>query len=104
MAYKNTSVLSALIIASWNLPCTMLLSALFLYARYKPVHFAAVSLCLAGVACSIWSDTMGTDSAANHTWVGDLLCVRSILPSPESNHAFLTFFVPYSLSVRPFMV
>ncbi|SAM07516.1 hypothetical protein [Absidia glauca] len=77
MAFKNTSVLSALIIASWNLPCTMLLSTLFLYARYRPVHFAAVSLCLAGVACSIWSDTMGTDSAANHTWVGDLLCFIS---------------------------
>ncbi|KAI8092649.1 uncharacterized protein BX664DRAFT_277039 [Halteromyces radiatus] len=80
IAFKNTSVLSALIISSWTLPCIMLLSAHFLKTRYQPIHFFGVSLCLLGLSLLIWGDTMTTrdDSPiADHSWIGDLICLIS---------------------------
>ncbi|CAO3618237.1 unnamed protein product [Cunninghamella blakesleeana] len=76
IAFKNTSVLSALIISSWTLPCIMLLSFHLLKTRYRPVHIFGVSLCLIGLVLLIWSDT-SSSSSSNHSWIGDLFCLVS---------------------------
>ncbi|KAI8337196.1 solute carrier family 35 member SLC35F1/F2/F6 [Chlamydoabsidia padenii] len=75
IGFKHTSLLSALIICSWNLPCTMLLSSLLLCAKYTLIHYWAVNLCLIGIGFSIWSDTIkgGMESTSGHTWLGDLI-------------------------------
>ncbi|CAO3611134.1 unnamed protein product [Cunninghamella echinulata] len=76
-AFKNTSVLSALIISSWTLPCIMLLSYHLLNTRYRGVHIFGVSLCLVGLILLIWSDTVNSSSSSNHSWIGDLFCLVS---------------------------
>ncbi|KAI9010514.1 solute carrier family 35 member SLC35F1/F2/F6 [Phycomyces nitens] len=78
LAFKSTSVLSALILSSWTLPCIMLLSTAFLGARYNLSHFGGVSLCLAGLGMLIWSDIAGQPgSTDNHSWIGDIVCLLS---------------------------
>lgn len=56
LAFKNTSVLSALVISSWTLPCIMLLSMCCLGYRYYAAHFGGVILCLIGLFTLIWTD------------------------------------------------
>ncbi|KAG2226751.1 hypothetical protein INT45_005716 [Circinella minor] len=78
LAFKSTSVLSALIVSSWTLPCIMLLSTLFLGYRYLFGHFGGVVLCLLGLFMLIWADTMADEaSTSNHNWIGDLICLMS---------------------------
>ncbi|KAI9278846.1 solute carrier family 35 member SLC35F1/F2/F6 [Phascolomyces articulosus] len=78
LAFKSTSVLSALIVSSWTLPCIMLLSTLFLGYRYQFGHFGGVVLCLFGLFMLIWADTMADEaSTSNHSWIGDLICLTS---------------------------
>ncbi|KAI8377454.1 solute carrier family 35 member SLC35F1/F2/F6 [Radiomyces spectabilis] len=88
LAFKNTSVLSALIVSSWTLPCIMLLSTLCLGARYRISHFLAVFLCLCGLAILIYVDTKEDDgSKVNHSWIGDLICLLSASLYAVSNVA-----------------
>lgn len=84
VAFKNTSVLSALIISSWTLPCIMLLSTFLLKTKYHGVHFMAVGLGLFGLFLLIWGDTMTTTNGdlspiSNHSWWGDLVCVSKYI-------------------------
>ncbi|KAI8062873.1 solute carrier family 35 member SLC35F1/F2/F6 [Gongronella butleri] len=77
-AFKNTSVLSALIINSWTLPCVMLLSVVLLRARYLRTHYAGATLCMTGLGLLICGDVLSLgDPTSNHTWLGDLLCLLS---------------------------
>ncbi|CAO3595504.1 unnamed protein product [Absidia cylindrospora] len=83
-AFRNTSVLSALIISSWTLPCIMLLSVVLLKTRYQPVHFIGVALGLVGLGFLIWGDMIvtesnhdGDSSPSNHSWLGDIICLVS---------------------------
>ncbi|KAL0082297.1 hypothetical protein F4703DRAFT_1864555 [Phycomyces blakesleeanus] len=86
LAFKSTSVLSALILSSWTLPCIMLLSTAFLGARYNLTHFAGVFLCLAGLGMLIWSDVAGQQgSTDNHSWIGDIVCLLSATLYAVSN-------------------
>ncbi|KAI9489838.1 solute carrier family 35 member SLC35F1/F2/F6 [Zychaea mexicana] len=78
LAFKSTSVLSALIVSSWTLPCIMLLSTLCLGYRYQIGHFGGVVLCLLGLFMLIWADTMSDEASTNnHSWIGDLICLIS---------------------------
>ncbi|KAI8341564.1 solute carrier family 35 member SLC35F1/F2/F6 [Blakeslea trispora] len=67
LAFKRTSVLSALVLSSWSIPCIMLLSALFLSAKYSKLHVQSAIICLIGLGLLIWGDTMGSegDSTGN---------------------------------------
>ncbi|KAG1049386.1 hypothetical protein G6F43_008286 [Rhizopus delemar] len=78
LAFKRTSVLSALILSSWSIPCIMLLSTYFLHAKYTATHIKSAALCLLGLAILIWCDTVESDDAsANHSWIGDVICLMS---------------------------
>ncbi|KAI8642731.1 solute carrier family 35 member SLC35F1/F2/F6 [Parasitella parasitica] len=65
LAFKNTSVLSALVLSSWSIPCIMLLSTYFLNAKYNKVHVQSAFVCLAGLALLIWGDTIDDDDATS---------------------------------------
>ncbi|CAO3656274.1 unnamed protein product [Mucor fragilis] len=78
LAFKNTSVLSALVLSSWSIPCIMLLSTYFLNATYSKIHVQSALVCLVGLALLIWGDTIDDDEATkNHSWIGDLICLSS---------------------------
>ncbi|KAL9543210.1 hypothetical protein MBANPS3_008221 [Mucor bainieri] len=78
LAFKNTSVLSALVLSSWSIPCIMLLSTYFLSATYSKIHVQSALVCLVGLALLIWGDTIGDDDATkNHSWIGDVICLSS---------------------------
>ncbi|EIE85904.1 hypothetical protein RO3G_10614 [Rhizopus delemar RA 99-880] len=64
LAFKRTSVLSALILSSWSIPCIMLLSTYFLHAKYTATHIKSAALCLLGLAILIWCDTVESDDAS----------------------------------------
>ncbi|KAJ8662375.1 hypothetical protein O0I10_002069 [Lichtheimia ornata] len=86
LAFKNTSVLSALVISSWTLPCIMLLSMCCLGYRYYAAHFGGVTLCLIGLFTLIWADTMNNRTTnSNHSWIGDLICLTSATLYAVSN-------------------
>jgi solute carrier family 35 protein F1/2 len=63
LAFKNTSVLSALVLSSWTIPCIMLLSTYFLQAHYSRLHVQCAFVCLIGLALLIWGDTIGNDES-----------------------------------------
>lgn len=63
LAFKNTSVLSALVLSSWSIPCIMLLSTLFLHATYTKRHIQSAFVCLLGLAMLIWCDTIEDDTS-----------------------------------------
>ncbi|CAO3635972.1 unnamed protein product [Mucor hiemalis] len=78
LAFRNTSVLSALVLSSWTIPCIMLLSTWFLEAKYNKVHIQSALVCLLGLAMLIWGDTMDQDGTTeNHSWIGDVICLSS---------------------------
>ncbi|OAD07641.1 hypothetical protein MUCCIDRAFT_32738 [Mucor lusitanicus CBS 277.49] len=78
LAFKNTSVLSALVLSSWSIPCIMLLSTYFLDATYSKIHVQSALVCLVGLALLIWGDTIDDDQATkNHSWIGDIICLSS---------------------------
>ncbi|ORY92149.1 solute carrier family 35 member SLC35F1/F2/F6 [Syncephalastrum racemosum] len=86
LAFKSTSVLSALIVSSWTLPCIMLLSIYCLGYRYHAPHYGGVGLSIVGLALLIWSDTIKDEaSTANHSWIGDLICLTSATLYAVSN-------------------
>lgn len=65
LAFKNTSVLSALVLSSWSIPCIMLLSTYFLNATYSKIHVQSALVCLVGLALLIWGDTIDDDEATS---------------------------------------
>ncbi|KAL1933240.1 hypothetical protein VTP01DRAFT_7330 [Rhizomucor pusillus] len=86
LAFRSTSVLSALVVSSWTLPCIMLLSRYLLYAQYRLSHFGGVSLCLAGLSMLIWTDTKDDGASQdNHSWIGDVICLLSATLYAVSN-------------------
>ncbi|KAI8883739.1 DUF914-domain-containing protein [Backusella circina FSU 941] len=86
LAFKNTSVLSALVLNSWTIPCIMLFSAYFLHTKYHRVHFKSAFICLSGLAMLIYGDTINNDEATvNHSWIGDIVCLSSATLYAASN-------------------
>lgn len=55
-AFRNTSILSAIVLLSWTVPCVVILSVLFTNTRYSAMQYAGVSLCMTGLAVLIYGD------------------------------------------------
>ncbi|KAI9276395.1 solute carrier family 35 member SLC35F1/F2/F6 [Sporodiniella umbellata] len=64
LAFKRTSVLSALILSSWTIPCIMLLSTYFLHAKYTLIHIKSAALCFFGLVIIIWCDVKGDSESS----------------------------------------
>ncbi|GLE01647.1 hypothetical protein PINS_up010481 [Pythium insidiosum] len=84
-AYKYTSISSAMLLDCFTIPVVMLLSAMFLNAKYSRCHYIAVLFCLAGISVLVLSDILGNPTAQDATssswswsWsalYGDFLCL-----------------------------
>lgn len=59
------------------IPVLMLLSWFFLRTRYKPVHFAAVLVCLSGVGAMVGADFVAEREQGSSEQ--DLICHASTL-------------------------
>jgi solute carrier family 35 protein F1/2 len=82
LAFKNTSILSALVLNSWTIPCVMLLSTWFLHTKYHRVHFRSAFICLSGLAMLIYGDTISNDDATGDLYSNIFvisLCINSVL-------------------------
>ncbi|CAM9614326.1 unnamed protein product, partial [Ectocarpus fasciculatus] len=77
-AYRYTSVTSVMLLDCFSIPCVMLLSYVFLSAKYTCTHLVGVLICLAGMACIIVSDSLsgggGCEDCSN-PFYGDMLCL-----------------------------
>ncbi|KAJ0395550.1 hypothetical protein ATCC90586_007775 [Pythium insidiosum] len=81
-AYKYTSISSAMLLDCFTIPVVMLLSAMFLNAKYSRCHYIAVLFCLAGISILVISDILRDPTAqgATSSWswsalYGDFLCL-----------------------------
>ncbi|KUF99272.1 hypothetical protein AM588_10008509 [Phytophthora nicotianae] len=77
-AYKYTSISSVMLLDCFTIPVVMLLSTVFLRAKYTRSHFVGVLFCLVGISVLVISDvirdqeTMSWDVSALY---GDFLCL-----------------------------
>ncbi|KAG0259824.1 hypothetical protein BG011_002345 [Mortierella polycephala] len=75
-AYSYTSLLSAMLLDTWTIPCVVLLSIFFLKMRFVRWHYLGVLSCLAGMGFLIWSDMKaGKDFPGSDYVKGDLFCL-----------------------------
>jgi solute carrier family 35 protein F1/2 len=75
-AFSYTSLLSAMLLDTWTIPCVMLLSVFFLKMRFIRWHYLGVFTCLVGMGILIWSDmTAGKNFPGSDYLKGDLFCL-----------------------------
>ncbi|ORZ05536.1 hypothetical protein BCR41DRAFT_312254 [Lobosporangium transversale] len=75
-AYNYTSLLSAMLLDAWTIPCVVLLSILFLKLRFSRYHYLGVLLAMIGMGFLIWSDMeAGKDFPGSDYVKGDLFCL-----------------------------
>ncbi|KAF8939006.1 DUF914-domain-containing protein [Dissophora ornata] len=75
-AYNYTSLLSAMLLDSWTIPCVVILSVLFLKMRFVRFHYLGVFLAMVGLGFLIWSDMeAGKDFPGSDYIKGDLFCL-----------------------------
>ncbi|KAF9905469.1 hypothetical protein EC991_001636 [Linnemannia zychae] len=75
-AYNYTSLLSAMLLDAWTIPCVVLLSVFFLKMRFIRYHYLGVFLAMAGMGFLIWSDMeAGKDFPGSDYVKGDLFCL-----------------------------
>jgi solute carrier family 35 protein F1/2 len=80
-AYKYTSISSVMLLDCFTIPVVMLLSALFLRAKYTRSHFVAVLFCLVGISVLVISDVIrDQQTMLKASWdvsalYGDFLCL-----------------------------
>ncbi|KAG7380512.1 hypothetical protein PHYPSEUDO_007070 [Phytophthora pseudosyringae] len=77
-AYKYTSISSVMLLDCFTIPVVMLLSTMFLRAKYTRSHFVAVLFCLVGISVLILSDVIRdqeTMSWGVSALYGDFLCL-----------------------------
>jgi solute carrier family 35 protein F1/2 len=76
-AYQYTTVTSIMLLDCFSIPCVMLLSRLFLGARYQSTHLVGTAFCLLGMAFIVLSDNLSADeeSAGSNPLYGDMLCL-----------------------------
>ncbi|KAM3572172.1 hypothetical protein VYU27_005799 [Nannochloropsis oceanica] len=56
LSFRYTSITSVLLLDGFAIPCTMLLSRLYLKSRFQLLHFVGVVACLAGLGVVVYSD------------------------------------------------
>lgn len=78
-AYQYTTLTSIQLLDCFVIPVLMLLSWFFLKTRYRPLHFAAVVVCLLGVGAMVGADILaGRDQGSTESVVlGDGLVLLS---------------------------
>jgi len=85
-AYAYTSLLSAMLLDSWTIPCVVLLSIFFLKMRFIRYHYLGVFLAMVGMALLIWSDMANGKNFPGSDYVkGDLFCILAATLYAVSN-------------------
>ncbi|KAF8984714.1 hypothetical protein BGZ46_007194 [Entomortierella lignicola] len=75
-AYNYTSLLSAMLLDAWSIPCVVLLSLFFLKMRFFKLHYLGVFLAMIGMGFLIWSDMeAGRNFPGSDYLKGDLFCI-----------------------------
>ncbi|KAF9924434.1 hypothetical protein FBU30_005588 [Linnemannia zychae] len=75
-AYNYTSLLSAMLLDSWTIPCVVILSIFVLRMRFLPLHYLGVFICLLGMGFLVWSDMIaGKNFPGSDYLKGDLFCI-----------------------------
>mmetsp|Transcript_56001 Transcript_56001/g.124919 ORF Transcript_56001/g.124919 Transcript_56001/m.124919 type:complete len:369 (+) Transcript_56001:52-1158(+) len=87
LAYRYTSVASAMLLDGFTGPAAMLLSRFLLGTSYTKYHVGACVVCLFGLSLTIFSDSLSskTESSTPHAWFGDLLVLLGSLCYATSN-------------------
>ncbi|KAF9106906.1 hypothetical protein BGX29_008014 [Mortierella sp. GBA35] len=75
-AYNYTSLLSAMLLDSWTIPCVVILSIFVLRVRFLRLHYLGVLVCLLGMGFLVWSDMIaGKNFPGSDLIKGDLFCI-----------------------------
>ncbi|KAG0278835.1 hypothetical protein BGZ96_002212 [Linnemannia gamsii] len=75
-AYNYTSLLSAMLLDSWTIPCVVILSVFVLRMRFLRLHYLGVFICLVGMGFLVWSDMIaGKNFPGSDYLKGDLFCI-----------------------------
>ncbi|KAG0052555.1 hypothetical protein BGZ83_002433 [Gryganskiella cystojenkinii] len=75
-AYNYTSLLSAMLLDAWTIPCVVLLSIFFLKMRFRNLHHLGVFVSLVGMGFLIWSDMKAGKNFPGSDYVkGDIFCI-----------------------------
>ncbi|OAQ28104.1 DUF914-domain-containing protein [Linnemannia elongata AG-77] len=75
-AYNYTSLLSAMLLDSWTIPCVVILSVFVLRMRFLRLHYLGVVICLLGMGFLVWSDMVaGKNFPGSDYLKGDLFCI-----------------------------
>ncbi|KAF9337730.1 hypothetical protein BG006_003089 [Podila minutissima] len=75
-AYSYTSLLSAMLLDSWTIPCVVLLSVFFLKVRFIRYHYLGVFIAMVGMGFLVWSDMeAGKNFPGSDLIKGDLFCI-----------------------------
>ncbi|XP_053449802.1 solute carrier family 35 member F2 isoform X4 [Nycticebus coucang] len=74
-AYQYTTLTSVQLLDCFGIPVLMALSWFILHARYRVIHFIAVSVCLLGVGTMVGADILAgrQDSSGSDVLIGDIL-------------------------------
>ena len=87
-AFQYTTVTSVVLLDCFAIPCTMLLSAVFLDANYTSRHYVGTLLCLLGLFCNVFTDAYsGPDMNQSYpySYLGDFLCLLAYFLYAISN-------------------
>jgi solute carrier family 35 protein F1/2 len=85
-AYSYTSLLSAMLLDAWTIPCVVLLCVIFLKMRFIRYHYLGVLLAMVGMAFLIWSDMVEGKNFPGSDYVkGDLFCILAATLYAVSN-------------------
>uniref|UniRef100_A0A8C5UKS9 Solute carrier family 35 member F2 n=2 Tax=Microcebus murinus TaxID=30608 RepID=A0A8C5UKS9_MICMU len=73
-AYQYTTLTSVQLLDCFGIPMLMALSWFILYARYRVIHFIAVSICLLGVGTMVGADVLAErqDNSGSNVLLGDI--------------------------------
>ncbi|KAG0087011.1 hypothetical protein BGZ92_007671 [Podila epicladia] len=75
-AYSYTSLLSAMLLDSWTIPCVVLLSVFFLKVRFIRYHYLGVFIAMVGMGFLVWSDMEAGKNFPGSDYIkGDLFCI-----------------------------
>ena len=98
-AYEFTSITSVMLLDSFSVPCALLLSKLYLGAKFTKRHYAGVLMCMVGMTVTILSDFEPHKGEnfpdSEHRLVGDcivlfgafLMAVSNVIQEPiMKNH------------------